>query len=65
MKKNGKYEPTGVLIHIHGNITRNLPVQLPLSQTSKNFIFFFVLFSSTKLENKMGEQVLQGSRGGS
>jgi hypothetical protein len=50
-----------------GNITRKLPVKLPLCQTSKSVIvFFFYLFSflSTELENSRVEQVLQGRWGG-
>jgi hypothetical protein len=52
---------------IHGNNTRNLSVQLSLSQTSKNamlFLLSFMFFSSTKLENKKAVQVPPGSWGG-
>jgi hypothetical protein len=44
MKKNRGDEPIGT-------ITRKLSRYLPLTQTSKNVIFFFFLCSSTKLEN--------------
>jgi preprotein translocase subunit YajC len=46
---------------MHGNNTKNFPVWLSLSQTSKNVVFFlFYVFSSTKSENKQVEQVLPG-----
>jgi hypothetical protein len=58
MKKNKADEPIVVLVHIHiythGNITRKLPVKLPLSQTSKNVIFS--LFHFSFLLCKIGEQ---------
>jgi hypothetical protein len=38
-------------------------VQPPLSQTSKNVIFFFFFFPLKKLENRKVEQVLPGGRG--
>jgi hypothetical protein len=47
----------------HGNITRKLTVWLPLLQTSKNVFSSFFFFSSTKLENRRVEQVLEGGRG--
>jgi hypothetical protein len=50
-----------------GNNTRKLPVQLSLSQASKNTMFLvlsFTILSSTKSENKKVEQVLAGGRGG-
>jgi hypothetical protein len=50
---------------MHGNNTRNLSVDLSLSQTRKNTMFFIIfdIFSSTKLENKRAEQVLPGGVG--
>jgi hypothetical protein len=52
---------------MHGNNTRNLPVYLSSSQTSKNTVFLFILyvFSSTKLETKIAEQVQSGGGSGS
>jgi predicted nucleotide-binding protein (sugar kinase/HSP70/actin superfamily) len=52
--------------YVYGSNARNLPVWLFLSQTSKNAMFFlliFYVFSSIKLENKRAEQILPGSRG--
>jgi hypothetical protein len=52
-------------IHMHGNNTRNLSVQLSLSQTStKCYVFLIIsyVFSSTKLESKRVEKVLPGIR---
>jgi hypothetical protein len=43
---------------MHGNITR----KFPLSQTSKNDMFFF--FSFTKSKNRRVEHVLPGRRVG-
>jgi hypothetical protein len=65
VKRTGGDEPIGVVTHVHGNNTRNLPVKLSLSQTSTNVMFFFlsfIFFSSTKSENRRAEQVLQGER---
>jgi hypothetical protein len=39
---------------MHGNNTRNLSVELSLSQTSKNAMFFFL--SYLVFFNKLGEQ---------
>jgi hypothetical protein len=39
---------------MHGNITRKFPEQLPLSQTSKNVMFFFLSLSF--FFYKVGEQ---------
>jgi hypothetical protein len=49
-------EDKSVGIVIHGNTTRKLPVYLPLSQASKNIMFFFLsfLFSSTKVREQEG-----------
>jgi hypothetical protein len=49
------------VIYMPGNNTRKLPVYLSLSHTSKNIMFFFLFFSSTKSENRRAEQVLCGS----
>jgi hypothetical protein len=52
--------------YLHGNNTRNLPVELSSSQTSKNAMLFFLsnmFFSSIKSENKRMEQVLPGGGG--
>jgi hypothetical protein len=38
--------------YIHGNITRKLPGQLPLSQISKNVMFFFLSFTFLLLQNQ-------------
>jgi hypothetical protein len=58
MKKNRGHEPIGVIIHIY--IGNSLCSYLYLQQ--KCHIFFF-LFSSTKSENRRGEQVLPGLGG--
>jgi hypothetical protein len=44
VKRSGTDEPIWVVIHLHGNNTRNLPVYLSLSQSSKNVMFFFLFF---------------------
>jgi hypothetical protein len=57
----------GCNTHVHGNNTRNLPVELSLSLTSENAMFFllsFMVFFPTKSENRRAEQVLPGGRGG-
>jgi hypothetical protein len=68
MKKNRGDESIGVIIHIYMELSQgNLPMQIALSQTSKNVIFFFFpvfFFSSTKSENRRVEQVLPGVRWG-
>jgi hypothetical protein len=47
---------------VHGSNTRTLSVQLSLSQTSKNAMYFLLsLKFSTKLANKRAEQVPPGS----
>jgi endo-alpha-1,4-polygalactosaminidase (GH114 family) len=54
----------GCNIQVHKSNTRNLSVQLSLSQTSKNDVFLIsYVFSSTKSENKRVEQVLPESGG--
>jgi hypothetical protein len=59
MKKNTSYDT-----YIHGNITRKLPVKLPLSQAKMScFCFLFSLFSLTKPENRRAEQVLPSGEG--
>jgi hypothetical protein len=54
----------GCNTHVHGSNDRNLPLQLSLSQTSKNAMSKYDLFVfwTTKLE-KRAEQFLTGSKG--
>jgi hypothetical protein len=49
-----------VIMNVHGNITRKLTVELPLSKMSKSilFSFFSSFFLLQKLKNIMVEQVL-------
>jgi hypothetical protein len=57
----------GCNTHVYGNNTKNLPVQLSLSQTTNNAVFLniFYVFSSTKSKNKRAEQVqTEGWEGG-
>jgi hypothetical protein len=62
VKRTGRDEPVGVVIHICMETAQgsSLPLQLSLSQTSKNTmcLLSFMLFSSTKSENRRAEQVL-------
>jgi hypothetical protein len=46
----------GCNTHVHGSNARNLPVQLSLSQTSKNALSFLLLLMSTLLENWRRQQ---------
>jgi hypothetical protein len=55
----------GYNIYIHGNNTRNHPVYLSSSQTSKkHYVFLFIVnvFFFKKLEKKRSEQVLPRDR---
>jgi hypothetical protein len=65
MKKIRGDKPVGAIIY--GNITRKLPMQLSLSQTSKNVMLFsflsFLFFNSTKLEKRRSERVLLREEG--
>jgi hypothetical protein len=65
--RTGRDEPIGVVKHMHGNKTKNLPrsyLYLKLAQTLcfSNYVLCF--FSSTKLENKRVGQVLPGGERG-
>jgi hypothetical protein len=57
----------GLYTYIQGNNIRKLPVQLSLSQTSKNvmvsFVYFISFFFLTKSMNRRAEQILHGGEG--
>jgi hypothetical protein len=51
-----------IYIYLYGNITKKLPVKLPLSQTSSNVMFFHFLFFLLKNRRtrERVEQILPG-----
>jgi hypothetical protein len=63
VKRSGRDEPMWVATYKCMEATRNLSVELSLSQTSKKATSFLLshVFSSRKLDNKRTEQVLPGS----
>jgi hypothetical protein len=68
VKRTGRDEPTGVVIHICMETTQGHSLcSYLLSQTSKNAMFLFLsfmVFSSTKLqERRVKEVLLVGGRG--
>jgi hypothetical protein len=66
VKRTGRDEPIGVVIHICMETTQVISLcsylYLKLAKHHVSLIMFFV-FSSTKLENRRVEQVLRGGGG--
>jgi hypothetical protein len=58
MKRSGRDEPMWVVIHVHGDNTKNVSIAIFISNI-KTTMFFLLshVFSSTKLENKRMEQI--------
>jgi hypothetical protein len=60
MKKNGGDEPIGVIIYIYTRkYYKRTPCVATFISNKQKCHFFFLLFSSTKLENRKGEEAYQ------